>query len=381
MNLTKLELEDLLYNIKEIINYIEKSNFDKRRFKIYLTNGEDINFSVPKVCIPHLLGVNIPYLSSTKIFTNNNAFNLLKKIASNSDKIWKYYRQGIITFDQLFSPFVFKKVDNFRENIRININDVEFICKYNSEKSYINNDNFENCDYLIFKKLDNDKYVLLTLVRNAGYFTPMSSQIFDDYESAKESLSPKLKHQDITLMSCIKIYFNDENSYYDEDMRNFYLNTYAKKQKLNKLFEYKKDFDCSTDVLQDYIFTLTKSNQNKNNQIEMNSEINTISSLIEKGEIIDISNVDSVLKPIIDAYNNIVCSLYTGNDTNQKNYTEIKEKLKELKIKLTKESKISKEKEEENTTLRRENKTLSEENSNLKDYLKDFHEKTKIFLK
>lgn len=377
MDLTKHELEDLLYNIKEIINYIEKSNFDKRRFKIYLSNGEDLNFSVSKASIPHLLGVDIPYLLSTRIFTNNTAFNLLKKLASNSDKVWKCYRQGIINFDQLFSPFVFKKVDNFRENIKIKINDVEFICKYNSEKSYINNDNSENCDYLIFKKLDNDKYGLLTLVRNAGYFTPMSNQIFDDYESVKESLSSKLKHQDITLASCIKIYFNDENSYYDEDIKTLYLNTYDKRQKLNKLFEYKKDFDCSTDILQDYIFTLTKSNQNKTSQIEMNSTINTISSLIEKGEIIDISYVEPVLKPIIDAYNNIVCSLYIGNDTNQKNYTEIKEELKELKTKLTKESKISKEKEVENTALRKENKVLSEENSNLKD----IHEKIKTLLK
>ena len=376
MNLTRQELEDLLYNISEIITYIENSKYEKRRYKMYLSNGDHINFSVPNESIPHLLGINIPYLSSTRIFGSYNAFDLLKKLVSNSDKVWNLYKKGIISFNQLFSPFIFEKVDNFRENITIMVNEVEFICKYNPERSFINSDDFEKCDYLMLKKLSNGKYGLLTLVRNEGYFTPMSNQIFDDYESAKTNLKSKLKHQDITLMSGIKIYFNNDNFYYDDEVKNIYLNFSEKKQKLYNLIQYKNDLDCSTDVASDFIYSIGRLNQNVNSQTEMNFTSEKIAALIEKGEIIDISYIEPTLKPIVDAYNNIVCSL-ASSGKNSKTYTEIKEELKELKSALTRETEVSKAKEKENTTLKEENKTLSEENFELKDKV----EKIKKLLK
>lgn len=123
------ELETLFCSINDIIDYIENTKYENRRYKLYLSNGEYLNFSIPNNTIPHLLGVNTTYLSSTNIFKTTNSFELLKELIENPYKIYSLERNGIIKYDNLFSQYIIDKVNSFMENIRINIQNVEFICK------------------------------------------------------------------------------------------------------------------------------------------------------------------------------------------------------------------------------------------------------------
>lgn len=365
-NLT--QLEDLFYNINEIINYIENSKLKNRRYILRLSNGDHLNYSVPNESIPHLLGINIPYLDSLNIFKEHNSFELLKHLTENAYKIYELESKGIIDLNNLFSPFILEKVNNFRENTTIRVEDVEFVCKYNSERSYIHNDNFEKYDYLILKKLSNDKFGILTLVRNTGYFTPMSNQIFDDYESVKEKLQSQIKHQEITLLESIEIYYNNNDNIYDDNYKKIYLNLSKKREKLESLREYKGDFDVSIDVANDFLYSIKKLTQNKYTNTKNNLLIDKIIACIEEGKLIEIDYYeDSYLMPIINAYNDSICSINGNNDRNIQTYTQLKNTLEELKGQLRKLEIQNVELENENNNLNEENSNLKEENKNLND--------------
>jgi len=251
------ELENLFFSIQNIVEYIELSNYDNRRYKMFLSNGEYLNFSIPKSSIPHLLGVNTNYLAATNIFNTNNSFELLKLLIENPYKISTLEQSGIINYDQLFSQFITEKVNSFRENIKINLPDIEFICKYEPRKTYKISAESKNYDYLIVKKLDNERYGILCLVRNQGYFTPMSSQVFEDYETLIIKLKELIKYQEITLINGIEI-FNTNDDYYSSH----YLKLNDKAQKLHNLRNYKKDFDISIDVANDFEYSIKKIQQN-----------------------------------------------------------------------------------------------------------------------
>lgn len=368
MKFNLAQLEDLFYDIKEIINYIEKSKLKNRRFKLHLSNGEHLNYSIPNESIPHLLGIDTSYLDSLKLFNEHNSFELLKHLSDNAYRIYELQNKNIIDSNKLFSPFILEKVNNFRENIIIKAEDVEFVCKYNPERSYINNDNFEKYDYLILKKLSNDKFGILTFVRNNGYFTPMSNQVFDNYEGVKDKLQNQIKHQEITLLSAIEIYYNNYDYEYDDNYKKIYLNISQKKDKLKVLKEYKEDFDVSIDVASDFEYSIQKLNQNKYTNTKNNLLMDKIVTCIEEGKIIEVDPYeDSYLLPIINAYNDVICSIDSNNDENIHTYTQLKSTLEEFKDKLRKLEKQNIELKSENKNLKAENDSLKAENENLSD--------------
>ena len=249
----------------------------------------------------------------------------------------------------------------------MNLEDIEFICKYDSSRTYINSDDFKKYDYVIVKKLSNDKIGLLCLVRNSGYFAPMSSQIFDDYESAKEKLYELTKHQEITLVSGISI-----NNIFDDYSKDFYLNLYDKKAKIKNLINYKQDFDTSIDVADDFQYSISKLTHNRMLHNEDYQFVNKIVSCISEGKLIEVESYEgSYLMPIVNAFNDIICSSSLTKDENSETYTQMKTNLENFKKQLAKLLKQNFQLNEENNVLKIENDNLKTEN----DYLTDTHSK------
>ena len=91
MNFNLSELENLFEEMNEIINYFEMSQYQNRRYRIFLGNGDRINYSIPNDSIAHLLGVNTNYLISTGRFNSTNSFDLLKEMVVNPYRINKLY--------------------------------------------------------------------------------------------------------------------------------------------------------------------------------------------------------------------------------------------------------------------------------------------------
>ena len=83
------DIENLFENIREIIDFIENSRYKNRRFRLFLGNGDRLNFYVPNESIAHLLGVNTNYLISTGRFNSTNSFELLKELTLNPYRINK----------------------------------------------------------------------------------------------------------------------------------------------------------------------------------------------------------------------------------------------------------------------------------------------------
>lgn len=358
------ELEDLFFNIKDIITFIEGTKYETRRFKLHLSNGDHLNFFIPNEAVAHLLGINTMYLQSTRLFNSTNSFELLKELIDNAYRIQDAESRGIINYDRLFSPYIFDKVNHFKENIKIDTTEVEFICKYDKEKTYIISDNFQKYNYIIVKRLENGKIGLLCLVRNEGYFAPMSNQVYDDFESVKEKLKELLKFQEITLISGITV-SNTLTDYYQTHS----LNLHEKANKIKNLKIYKEEFCATIDVAHDFSYSIGKLKQHKITDNENDRLIQQIVESIKNGKIINTNNyTNSTLIPIINAFNDFICSNeFKGNNNNKKTYSELIKKLTEFEERIEELSNEKNKLNDENKKLLESNISLNKENDQLKE--------------
>lgn len=359
MKLNYNQLEELFDKINNIITRIEKSTFLDKSNTIFLGNGEKLSYHITKDCIPHLLGINIPYLRATNTFKNDKPFELLKEMISNPFKVNDLINKSIINSSQLFSEYLDIKIDNFYNNCELNIHEIELVCKYSKSRTYTSLNNSQNFDYLIVRKNFDESISLLGIVKDDDYYVPMTNQYFPDFEGANETLERYLKDQEISNVTGI----NDWDAFGMTANNNLYLD--EKIKKIENLKEYKKLFNCSIDLCNDFLYTINKLSQNKKDKFAENDIILKIVEAIKNGKIIDASSIDdSSLIKIIYAHND---SLYSKNDNNSsinKSYTDMIEKLKKLREELMTVN-------HQNDKLTIENEHLMMENTKLDKLFKD----------
>ncbi len=374
MNLKLAELENLFEKIQNIIDYMLNSNYEDRRFKLYLSNGQVINFSINNSTLAHLLGININYLISTRLFNSTNSFDLLQMLVENPNRIHKLHNERIIDYNLLFSKHIINKVSHFTENIKLGIKDIEFVCKYEKERTYGVNEFCKDYDYIIVQKLSDEKIGVLCLVKNNGDYAPMSNQIYDNYDSFIEKYKDIIKFQEITLVSTIAV-----SNVYTDYFKNIYLNLQEKGYKVNNLKLYKKDLNCSIDVSNDLCYAINKMKENVADKNESNSLIDTIIEAIANNKFIDINLFEnSYLFGIVFAWNEFLSS--NGNNFNPSNLSEKMSKLKALKEQVNSLTNENEELKNNNQSLIEENDKLSSENNKLTDENKELIEaQNKIF--
>lgn len=363
------ELESLFGEIKKIITFVEEKNYSNRRQQVFFANGERITISLPDDSVPHLLGVNINYLRATGLFKSINSFELLKEMCDNPYTIHSNASKGIINYDTLFSKHILKKLESFHQNLRLDINEIDVVCKYNPEKCYLQGELTEKYDYLFIKRYANGKFGILALTKNSfGYnYTPMSNQLYDSYDEIKEKLEKYLKNQDITIISGIKLY--NTNSEYKTE---FHTPLTCKEEKFAILKTYKSNFNCTIDVSGEYDFCLDKLMSRRDTDYKDNDLIEIIVNSIKEGKLIETPELDSSLKVIIDAFNDHLCfSQMDSNETIEITFSDMKKELLALKD-------IVKNYEEKNIDLERQIANLSDENDSLK---KDNEEKDETIQK
>lgn len=362
MNFKMFELEDLFNKINEIINFIEKTNYSYRRQQIYFSNGEKITISTPNESIAHLIGINLDYLRSTRIYKNKNSFELLKEMSENAYTIYQAACKGIINYDKLFSKYILNKIEGFHQNIKIDTNDIEVVCKYNSEKNYTSGDLTEKYDYIIVKRYSNGKIGILGLVNNDYTYAPMSNQLYNSFQEAKENLEKYLKNQEITLINGLNLY--DINSDYQSK---FHPTINSKLEKFNILKKYKHIFNCSIDISGEYEFYIDKLVTRRETDYKDNDIIETIVESISKGKLIENESIDSSLKPIIDTFNDYLCSNIASSSDIKESYTDLKNNLENFKTKLLETEKVNNQLSDKNSILESENIELKDENKQLKE--------------
>ena len=357
MNYSKYKLSELFDKIDELLqiyfgkedNYdfyerddeTRKTDLSKKSYLMFLSNGERIRLKIPKSSIPHLLGINTEYLKSTGLYKGMNSYEIMLEFIKNSNDAFQKHESGIINLDKILSPYINQKLDSLVENLNINTNCCEMICKYDRGKTYGYSADFDDMSYLILQKKNEKYYVLKLAMSEDGTCFPMSNQVFNSYEECKEILSSYLIYQELTLLNNLWVYYNNSI------IGKFYILEYERRERLEKLKKLSEDFECTPNVIADFIFSLKIRDDKRQGNIRTSNIIEKLCDCIKNKKVFDISltNVEQedILK-IIETYND---SLFSDiNAATANSYSDLQTKNMNL--------------EKELERLRLENKSLSD---------------------
>lgn len=357
MNYSKYKLSELFDKIDKLLqsyfgkeddyNFYEKDNFEhktdlsKKSYLMFLSNGDRIRVKIPKTSIPHLLGINTEYLKSTGLYKGMNSYEIMLDFIKNPNEAFQKHESGIINLDKILSPYINKKLDSLTENLNINTNCCEMICKYDRGKTYGYSADFDDMSYLILQKKNEKYYVLKLAMSEDGTCFPMSNQVFNSYEECKENLSSYLIYQELTLLSNLLVYYNNST------VGKFPILEWDRKQKLEKLKKLSEDFECTPNIIADFIYSLKIRDDKRQGNIRTSNIIEILCDCIKNKKVFDISltNVDQedILK-IIETYNDSLFSEITASNDNS--YSDLQNENISLKKEIER--------------LRLENKSLSD---------------------
>lgn len=357
MNYSKYKLSELFDKIDKLLqsyfgkeddyNFYEKDNFEhktdlsKKSYLMFLSNGDRIRVKIPKTSIPHLLGINTEYLKSTGLYKGMNSYEIMLDFIKNPNEAFQKHESGIINLDKILSPYINKKLDSLTENLNINTNCCEMICKYDRGKTYGYSADFDDMSYLILQKKNEKYYVLKLAMSEDGTCFPMSNQVFNSYEECKENLSSYLIYQELTLLSNLWVYYNNST------VGKFSILEWDRKQKLEKLKKLSEDFECTPNIIADFIYSLKIRDDKRQGNIRTSNIIEILCDCIKNKKVFDISltNVDQedILK-IIETYNDSLFSEITASTDNS--YSDLQNENISLKKEIER--------------LRLENKSLSD---------------------
>lgn len=329
------------YNFDEKDEEERRNDLSKKSYLMFLSNGERIKIKIPKSSIPHLLGINTEYLKSTGLYKGMNSYEIMLDFIKNSNEAFQKHESGIINLDKILSPYINKKLDSLIENLNINTNCCEMICKYDRGKTYGYSADFDDMSYLILQKKNEKYYVLKLAMSEDGTCFPMSNQVFNSYEECKENLSSYLIYQELTLLNNLWVYYNNSI------IGKFYILEYERRERLEKLKKLSEDFECTPNIIADFIFSLKIRDDKRQGNIRTSNIIEKLCDCIKNKKVFDISltNVEQedILK-IIETYNDSLFSEITASTDNS--YSDLQMKNKNL--------------EKELERLRLENKSLSD---------------------
>lgn len=301
------------YNFYEKDEEERKTDLSKKSYLVFLSNGERIKIKIPKSSIPHLLGINTEYLKNTGLYRNMNSYEVMLNFIKSSNEALKKHESGIINLDNVLSPYINEKIDALIENLNINTNYCEMVCKYDKGKTFGYSADFDDMSYLILQKKNEKYYVLKLAEAQDGTYFPMSNQVFNSYAECQEALSSYLIYQELTLLNNLFIYYNNST------IGKFPILEWDRKQKLENLMKLSNDFGCTPNVIADFIYSLKIRDDKRQGNIRTSNIIEILCDCIKNKKVFDISltNVDQedILR-IIETYNDSLFSETTTSTDN-----------------------------------------------------------------
>lgn len=333
---TKEEFDTIIDKIRVNVELYEKC-LTEVQYKIFLANKKVIDINYDKECIPHILGIDMDFLRNLNIYREKNAYDLMKAFLSDSYRVYS----KLDDLNKPFSSYVLEKNEIFRDNLKIVLADIECIVEYRKDRVY-GLDTLEcPCDYYVLQKRSdkpNNTILLLGMVKKGNVFVPRTSQILDlTLPKDQENLKHILFHQNITFVNSLRY-----SNHYESDSKSFYLDPQSKSNKLLTLNRYASQYESTIAIDGDYAFVLKKLNEVNMNTIKMKSTLQTISSIIHSGDVIDMDvldeDVDCDIKDVVKAYNNS-----RFKETDSFKYSELLEeynKLKQLVTTLQEENQV-----------------------------------------
>ena len=289
--ITLEKYNQIIEKIQDCVTQYEKMNYSYNQHVLYLASGDSLNIRFLKGNIAHLLGVNIEYLKMSNRFKPDmNTYDCLKYFLENSYTFSKIViDEKKMSFDKMFSPYIENKLDSFIKNIKIRTDDLYFIIKYDSEKTYQLEEQADICDYYIIRTISGEQYVLGLKYNENGLCLPVTSRKYEDYLEFEKFISRIAKKQEITYPVHVRI----TNSFQDFKTE-FYINLEEKKVLLDKTSRIAKKYDATPSVARDFSYII---NNSINGRIKRNEEISILQLLtdsINSKTILDDDTIESI---------------------------------------------------------------------------------------
>lgn len=368
--------QNLIDRITECVEMYEKMNFSKNRETFYLANGDIINYTVPEKNIAHLLGVKLDYLRlSNKFKPNSDSYADLKFFLDNSMLFKKLVtEQKQMNFDSMFSKNIDEKLDIFIDNIRIKLFDLQFIIKYDSERTYLFDEETDICDYYIVRKFNNC-YNLLGLKKSdkGNFYVPATSRKYEEYFEFDNFVSKIARKQELTYAHLSRVK-NLTNNY----QQDFFINMNDKQVLIDKLINYAKRYDATAAVSRDFTYSLDHLLNSKTTINESSSIVQLLTRCINSNEILSEQTIKDEcgdvtlsynLQQLIDSCNDMIINKSVTNTSLKETYSDIINERNNLKIQLEEAKKQIKQLNEHNNELQEQNNVLINSNN---DYEEQF---------
>lgn len=343
MNITRYN--EIIEKLKSCVKYYDNV-LQNDKFYLGLANGDSINLTFPKNHIAHLLGVHTDELKSAGIINTSSSYDILKKLI-NDDLTYISIKNANKNFDfnSLFSEYIDSKIEIFNDILKVRTDDLYFVIKYISSRTYTTGEEKENSDYFIIRKHSNGLSVL-GIVKSTGLnnYVPVTSRLFKTHDELDVFLTKVIKNQEITYPYTFRV-----ENYGSKFSANGYTSL-DDKLKYNKILNYiSSRFDAIPSNNRDFITIIEKSLNSRQKSYNNTSILNLIKENIKNGNIIDKDEVSQILddskipddlESLIDACNDFICSNcnneYTNNSYSsiQNENTSLKEQLEKLKQEL-----------------------------------------------
>ena len=322
-NISKSNLEELFERIERILDRFERKQ--KEEIVLGFADGYKEKYKCFGKHLAHLLGINIPYLRSTNTFQSTDTYSLLKDLIANPYKVYDLNRRGIISYNQLFSAFIFDKVESFEENLRIDLFNTDFVCVRDYSTQYKTIDKTLDYDYMLFKRGSKGEYLILSLKKDGDSVVPVSNIALKTEEEYMKFLTDYVSNQKTTLLTTLSI--KRENSFPNA----LFINAIVFSEKYPKLVEIEEFCGARRDVDGSLDFYANQTAQ-KYDEIEKAKEV---LDKVKRGEIVNIYGLPKgVLKLVIGAYNDYLSTSSSNTEEKAETnlpYTKLVEELAKLR--------------------------------------------------
>jgi len=328
------DFDNIIACIRSNVGYFERT-LEANKYSLNLANGDYINIVIPSNCIGHLLGIKIDELKSSGIIRMDTSISEVIRKLINSEITYQGLKNKGFPIEKMFSEFIEKKLEIFTEVIKIRTDDLEFIVKYSTDRTYTSSDYAIKGDYFIIRKHEDEIYSALGLVYNENMrkYIPNTSRLFINKEELQRFLST-LKNQEVTYPTCFTI----DN--YDQDFhKTFYSKLDEKLIWCKKLKFLASNFGLIPVNNSDVLFIIEKyMNANRDNSNNI-SVITAILENIKSGTIIEkkylmeslgIRYMSEEVSELIDTINNYLYSNTKVEIAPEYSFTELTNRINEL---------------------------------------------------
>ena len=388
---SQYEFQTIIERLDDAIKYYKKVHRYNTKYRLFLSDGNKLDFELNDGNIAHLLGVNTPNLINYKILDTQYSFESLETLIEKYTKVYSDIKNGRINFNDIFSEYIEEKLDAFEPICYLNFNSIKFVVHFLPSRAYISGTkSVYGCEYYLGIDNGNGKLVFLGLKGAKNYnnntaYAPSSILGYSDEKDYENTLRNLLSDQVITLANAMNIIVDKQYGY--NDIHRLYLKPDEKLFRLRAIDKYKNNFGCIIDVSSDFAHNLDKLNDSYARNNFTADVLNKLADCIRKGtaiskEAIEKSKgfVDNNVIELLEDYN---MSIKYGEKTNISGEIEEITKLKEelLKIKEEKEESDSRYKTKEILLAEKEAliETQEEELSDLRSFKSEILTLTKKY--